>query len=83
MDLPKVLKLLKSTNYRIKPRASHYDCLEVDGFWTYVGKKKNKIWLIYAYHRESGEVAAYVWGETGHKDGAEAEETNKTVGDKL
>jgi IS1 family transposase len=28
-----------------------------------VGKKKNKIWLIYAYHRESGEIVAYVWGK--------------------
>jgi IS1 family transposase len=26
-----------------------------------VGNKKNKVWLIYAYHRESGEIVAYVW----------------------
>jgi IS1 family transposase len=25
-------------------------------------KKKNKVWLSYAYHRESGEIVAYVWG---------------------
>jgi IS1 family transposase len=24
--------------------------------------KKNKIWFIYTYHRESGEIVAYVWG---------------------
>jgi hypothetical protein len=29
---------------------TRYDCLETDGFWTYVEKKKNK-GLIRAYHR--------------------------------
>jgi transposase-like protein len=58
-----VLKAPKSTKYRIKPKQSRYDCLETDEFWTYVGKKKNKVWLIYAYHRESGEIVAFVWGK--------------------
>ncbi|MDR0562198.1 MAG: IS1 family transposase, partial [Spirochaetaceae bacterium] len=30
---------------------------------TYIGEKKNKVWLIYAYHRESGGIAGYVWGK--------------------
>jgi hypothetical protein len=47
----KVLKVLKSAKYQIKPKQSHYDCLGIDEFWTYVGKKKNKARLIYAYHR--------------------------------
>jgi hypothetical protein len=63
ISIGKVLRTLKSTNYQIKPAKTHYDCLEVDEFWTYVGQKKNKIWLIYAYHRESGEIVAYVWGK--------------------
>jgi IS1 family transposase len=63
-----VLKVLKSTKYQIKPKQTHYDCLETDEFWTYVGNKKNKVWLIYAYHRGSGEIAASnqrfaVWGK--------------------
>jgi IS1 family transposase len=37
--------------------------LEVDEFWTYVGNKKNKVWLIYAYHRETGEIVCFVWGK--------------------
>ena len=41
----------------------HYESLEVDEFWTFVGNKKNKHWLIYAYHRETGEIVAYVWGK--------------------
>jgi hypothetical protein len=36
-----VLKVLKSTKYRIKPKQNHYDCLEIDEFWTYVGKSEN------------------------------------------
>jgi IS1 family transposase len=47
--------------YAIKPKQSHYDNLETDGFWTYAGKKKTKIWLIYANHRASVEIAVYVW----------------------
>ena len=45
------------------PWQSFYDELEVDEFWTYVGSKKNKVWLIYAYHRATGEIVAWVWGK--------------------
>ncbi|MDI9356315.1 MAG: IS1 family transposase [Chitinophagaceae bacterium] len=27
--------------------------MEVDEFWTYVGSKGKKQWLIYCYHREN------------------------------
>jgi hypothetical protein len=63
ISITKVLKVHTSGKYTIKPKQTHYDCLETDEFWTYVGKKKNKVWLIYAYHRESGEIMAYVWGK--------------------
>jgi IS1 family transposase len=59
----KVLKVLTSGVYTVQPKKKHYNCLEIDEFWTYVGEKKNKVWLIYAYHRESGEIAGYVWGK--------------------
>jgi hypothetical protein len=60
ISITKVLKTLTSSKYSIQPWQNHYDCLEIDEFWTYVGKKKNKVWLIYAYHRETGEIVAYV-----------------------
>jgi hypothetical protein len=63
ISITKVLKILKSLKYKIKPKKDHYDVLEIDEFWTYVGKKSNKIWLIYAYHRVSWEIVAYVWGK--------------------
>jgi hypothetical protein len=65
ISITKVLKILKTTEYRIKPKQSRYDCLEIDEFWTYVGKKKNKVRLIYAYHRESGEIASLCVGGRG------------------
>jgi len=67
ISVQKVLKTLTSTKYRIKPKLGHYDCLEVDEFWTYVGFKKNRKWLIYAYHRKTGEIVAYAWGKRNLK----------------
>ncbi|GHU12328.1 hypothetical protein FACS1894161_0310 [Spirochaetia bacterium] len=63
VSITKVLKTLTASKYAIQPRQTHYDCLEIDEFWTYVGKKQNKVRLIYAYHRETGEIVAYVWGK--------------------
>jgi len=54
-------------HYDIKPKKKHYSNLEVDEFWTFVGSKENKKWLIYAYDRESGEIVAYVWGDRNAK----------------
>jgi transposase-like protein len=63
ISVKKVLKTLTPAKYQIRPSRNHYDCLEIDEFWTYAGQKTNKVWLIYAYHRESGEIAVYVWGK--------------------
>ena len=59
----KVLATLEKCDYRLTPKQSHYDQLEVDELWTFVGKKSNKQWPIYAYHRATGEIVAYVWGK--------------------
>ena len=67
ISIKKVLSTLTNSKHTIKPKQSHYDALEVDEFWTYVGEKKNKIWLIYAYHRETGEIVAFVWGKRNTK----------------
>jgi IS1 family transposase len=67
ISIYKVLTTLISSRYEIKPQKKYYDTLEVDEFWTYVGNKKNKIWLIYAYDRGSGEIVAYVWGKRDFK----------------
>jgi len=62
-----VLTVLAKSDKVIKPKQKHYDSLEVDEFWTYVGTKEKKEWLIYAYHRASGEIVAWVWGKRDYK----------------
>ena len=57
-SIGKILKTLTQSNYEIKPKQTHYKCLEVDEFWTFVGDKKSKHWLQYVYDRNSGEIVA-------------------------
>ena len=71
ISMNKELSVLVRSNHKIRPKQNHYDKLEVDEFWTYVGNKKNKVWLIYAYHRETGEIVAYVWGKRNAKTAKE------------
>ena len=67
ISVKKVLSTLVNSNHILKSKQTHYDNLEVDEFWTYVGNKKNRQWLIYAYHRGSGEIVAFVWGKRNLK----------------
>jgi insertion element IS1 protein InsB len=45
---PYILRTL--VNYaeklEIKPQKQHYKSLQIDEFWTYIGTKKNKKWLL-------------------------------------
>ncbi|KAA6320902.1 hypothetical protein EZS27_029384 [termite gut metagenome] len=67
VSINKVVSVLVHSNHKIKPKQSHYDKPEVDELWTYVGNKKNYVWLIYAYHRATGEIVAYAWGKRNLK----------------
>ena len=77
ISVKKVLKTLVSTKYELTPKRKHYDRLEIDEFWTYVG---NKVWLIYAYHRESGEIVTYVWGKRNLKTAEKLRKRLKRLG---
>ncbi|SUO94635.1 IS1 transposase [Suttonella ornithocola] len=60
----KVLNVLAKSSCEIKLTQNAYQKLQIDEFWTYVGHKKNKVWLIYTYDPEdSGEIVAFVWGK--------------------
>jgi len=80
ISIKKVLSVLVKSNHNIKPKQSHYDSLEVDEFWTYVGKKENKVWLIYAYHRATGEIVAFVWGKRNLKTARKLREKLSSLG---
>ena len=72
----KVLSILTNSKKIITANKKHYDELEIDEFWTYVQKKSKRYWLIYAYHRETGEIVAWVWGKRNYK-------TSKRLRDKI
>ena len=61
VSIGKVLGTIGSSIYKVTPKKRYYECLEVDEFWTYVYRKKRKVWLIYAYDRATNEIVAYVW----------------------
>ena len=63
VSIGKVLSTIGSSIYKIVPKKRYYERLEVDEFWTYVYRKKRKVWLIYAYDRATNEIVAYVWGK--------------------
>ncbi|EXD29886.1 putative transposase [Acinetobacter sp. 479375] len=39
ISIGKVLRTLTESAYQIQPKQSHYESLEVDEFWTFVGNK--------------------------------------------
>ena len=51
----------------LKPMQRHYHKVQIDELWSYVGKKKNKVWMLYAYCSESGEVLAFTLGKRNIK----------------
>jgi len=67
VSVGKVLRVLANSHYNLKPKKAHYSHLEIDELWTFVGSKKQRQWLIYAYDRESEEIVAYVWGDRSAK----------------
>ena len=59
----KVLSVLVKSAHQIKPKKRYYRRIQVDEFWTYVGYKKNKVWLVYAYDPDTNEIVSFVWGK--------------------
>jgi insertion element IS1 protein InsB len=67
ISIGKVLSQLLKSKVSLAPKQDYYEELEVDELWTYVGGKKNKKWLIYLYHRATGEIVAWVFGKRNLK----------------
>jgi hypothetical protein len=67
ISVDRVLKVVSTSKYRIETGRERYDRLETDGFYTYVGNKKNRLRLIYARRRETGKIVAYVRGNRDPK----------------
>jgi hypothetical protein len=72
----------------LKPKQARYDGRETDEFWTYAGKKKNNVRLMYTYDRKGGEIVVpdlrfAVWGKRDLKTAKKLKGTVKTAGNKL
>ena len=61
VSVSKVLSVIASLEINLTPQLDYYDILKVDELWSYVGSKDQKRWILYAYHRETGEIVAWVW----------------------
>ena len=46
ISIYRVLKVLESSDYEIKPKREHYDTLEDDGFWTYIWREQEEEVLV-------------------------------------
>ncbi len=58
-----VLKTLKKHGKQtVVPQKKEYRSVQIDEVWSFVGQKKNKYWLLYAYAPETKEVLAFVCG---------------------
>lgn len=80
VSIKKVLSVLVNSNRVITPKKSYYEQLEVDEFWTYIGNKQQKYWLIYAYDRETKEIVGYVWGKRDMKTAKRLREKLRELG---
>jgi hypothetical protein len=67
INIKKLLPVLVNSRHSNQPKQQYCNCLEADEFWTYAGKKSDKLWLVYACHRDSGEIVAFVQGKRERK----------------
>ena len=64
-----VLRLIirNALQIELKPKYSHYTKVQIDELWSYVGKKQKKVWMIYAYSAEDGEILGFAMGKRNQK----------------
>lgn len=51
----------------LKPSKKHYHKVQIDELHSFVGNKKKKIWIIYAYDAETDEIIAVTAGKRSKK----------------
>jgi len=51
----------------IRPKKPHYHKVQVDELYSFVGSKRKKVWIIYAYDAESKEILAMTAGKRSRK----------------
>lgn len=56
-----------SKTVAIKARQSRYHKVQIDELWSYVSRKGKKVWLLYAYCADSGEILGFTLGKRNIK----------------
>jgi IS1 family transposase len=79
ISITKVLKVLKSDKYKIKPKKTDMTVLKQTSFGRMWGKRRTKYGLIYAYHREGG-IVGFVWGTRDLKTAKKLSKEDKRGG---
>jgi insertion element IS1 protein InsB len=59
----RILKILEEFKMQVTPKLKIYRSIQIDEVWSFIRKKSNKKWLIYAYAPESREILASVIGK--------------------
>ncbi len=64
-----VLRIILTTavSFEIKVRHQHYQCVQIDEQWSYVGRKKKKVWMLYAFAPEEDKILAFTMGKRNWK----------------
>jgi insertion element IS1 protein InsB len=57
-----ILNIISKLALIITPKKRVYKSIQIDELWSYVGNKKNKKWMIYAYCKETKEILGVVFG---------------------
>jgi len=60
-----VLRLIEreGESVLIRPLQKQYECIELDELYSFVQNKGKKVWIIYAYSRQTGEILAVTMGK--------------------
>jgi IS1 family transposase/transposase-like protein len=76
-DIAKILGISKGCIIRtmlktgvsivLKPSKKHYHKVQIDELHSFVGMKKKKVWIIYAYATETDEIIAVTAGKSSKK----------------
>lgn len=70
----------QGNNIKIQPAQPHYQSIQIDEVWSFVGKrKKGKYWLLYAYSPQADEILAYSCGSRSAKTVSELLKKLKNV----
>ncbi|SUV62920.1 transposase [Acinetobacter baumannii] len=63
ISIGKVLRTLTESTYEIQPQQSHYESLEVDEFWNFVGNKRINNGLFTPIIEKQVKLLLMFWGK--------------------